>query len=99
MLSNWNPNPENPNPESESGESESAMQKIYNRIRNQNPPIFWADCHRFQASKIKIEINLYKMERIIMQWVDLKSALISRNSKIFFFIKFFIQSSNTILGK
>ena len=26
-------------------ESESAMQKIRNRIRNPNPPIFWPDCH------------------------------------------------------
>ena len=31
--------------ESESEESESAMQKICNRIRNPNPPIFWPDCH------------------------------------------------------
>ncbi len=31
--------------ESESGESKSAMQKICNRIRNSNPPIFWPDCH------------------------------------------------------
>ena len=31
--------------ESESGKSESAMQKIRNRIRNPNPPIFCPDCH------------------------------------------------------
>ena len=35
LFKNWNPNPQ----------SESAMQKICNRIRNPNSPIFWLDCH------------------------------------------------------
>ena len=43
----------------------------------------WTD----EAHQVKIVDYTYKLERILMQQVELKSSL---NSKEFFFIKFFI---------
>ena len=60
-----------PKLESEAGESESAMQKICNRIRNPNPPIFWPDCHPW----FELLLPVYKLSVIPLIRVDTSTCV------------------------